>query len=274
MNGTLPLFAEELDQYFTPTWAAELLIQRHFPTLCGRDLVLDPSCGDGRFLLAVPEQVPAFGVEIEPATAQHARANTGREIITGDFLSVTIDYRPTAIVGNPPFVTKLIDDFMRRFYEMLEYGGRVGLILPAYYFQHDERVAALARRWSIAQEMIPRTLFDGLRAPLVFATFTKEKVTTLSGFFLYLERAALRRMRDEFRLMFVGNAARAGVWREVVYAALRVNGGRATLQVLYATMENHRPTENPWWREKIRQTAGKYFHRVRDGEYSLQEVAA
>lgn len=271
---TLPLFAEELNQYFTPTWAAELLIKRHFPDLGEKDVVLDPSCGDGRFLLALPEHVPAFGIEIEPATAEQARSNTGREVITGDFLTVAIEQRPTAIVGNPPFVASLIDGFLARCYELLEYGGRVGFILPVYYFQTAAPVMRLARRWSIAQELIPRNIYAGLTKPLVFATFTKEHKVSLSGFFLYAETAALDAMRKEFKSMFVGNGARAGVWREVVYAALRVHGGRASLRVLYATIEDARPTDNPWWREKIRQTAGKHFHRVRDGEYALSEAIA
>lgn len=38
----------DLHQYFTPTFAAELLVQRHFADLGSKDCVVEPSCGDGR----------------------------------------------------------------------------------------------------------------------------------------------------------------------------------------------------------------------------------
>lgn len=263
-----------LNQFFTPAWAAELLLQRHFPALTDHDVVLDPSCGDGRFLMAVPAHVQAFGVEIDPAAAAEAVTNTGREVVVGDFRLVDLPQRPTAVIGNPPFVADTIDDFLARCYELLEYDGKVGFILPAYYLQTAGPVMRLARRWSIAQEIIPRNLFDGLTKPLLFATFVKSRQTVLSGFFLYAETAALEGLRKEFRALFVGNGAKAGVWRETVYAALRICGGRATLQQLYQCIENNRPTQNRWWREKVRQVAGQHFVRVRDGEFALEDVAA
>ena len=71
----------------------------------------------------------------------------------------------------------------------------------------------------------------------------------------------------------MGNGSKAGVWRETVYAALRICGGQATLPQIYACIENNRPTDNPHWREKIRQIAGAHFERVKPGEYRLTEVA-
>jgi hypothetical protein len=100
----------DLHQYFTPTWAAELLVQRHFADLGPKDCVAEPSCGDGRFLMAIPPEVPPCG-------------------------------------------------------------------------------------------------------------------------------------------------------------------GRATLAQLYACIEGNRPTANPWWREKVRQIAGKHFHRIGTGEYALTREA-
>lgn len=44
----------ELSQYFTPTWAAELLVKNFFPELNANSRVIEPSCGDGRFLMALP----------------------------------------------------------------------------------------------------------------------------------------------------------------------------------------------------------------------------
>jgi adenine-specific DNA-methyltransferase len=261
----------KLSQYFTPMWAAELLLQRHFPNLAAGDVLTDPTCGDGRFLMAVPQDIDAFGVELDPTAAELARANTGRTVIDGHFKQVMLPAKPTAVIGNPPFVTRLIDDLMDCCYEWMEYGGKVGLILPCYYFQRSARVVDLSKRWSLGQEMLPRDLFEGLKHPIMFATFVKERQTVVAGFFLHHERDALEDMRAEFRRLFVGNGARAGMWKETVYAALRACGGEATLQQLYTSIEKSRPTRNPWWKEKVRQVAGQYFTRIRDGLYSIPD---
>lgn len=55
-------------------------------------MVLEPSAGDGRFLMAVPDHVPAFGVEIDPALAPIAARNSGRQVIQGDFLRLICRY--------------------------------------------------------------------------------------------------------------------------------------------------------------------------------------
>jgi site-specific DNA-methyltransferase (adenine-specific) len=90
-----------LNQFFTPTWAAELIVQHFYPDLSERDTVLEAGCGDGRFLMAVPEDVDAYGVEIDPTLIDEARHNTGREIIQGDFRKVDLPRRPTVVLGNP-----------------------------------------------------------------------------------------------------------------------------------------------------------------------------
>src|SRR3546814_16205788 len=86
----------------TPLYAAERLVERHFPDLGAKDLVLEPSCGIGAFLRAIPATTSAIGVEIDPERAAIARKRSGRPVITGDFCSVHIYARPTAILGTPP----------------------------------------------------------------------------------------------------------------------------------------------------------------------------
>ena len=105
-----------LNQYFTPSWAAELLVRRHFSDLSDKDTVLDPSCGDGRFLMAIPRDVDAYGVEIDSAQAEAAVRNTGREVIVGNFLTAKLPRKPTVVLGNPPFVADVIDEFLARCY--------------------------------------------------------------------------------------------------------------------------------------------------------------
>ena len=99
----------DLNQYFTPAWAAELLVQRHFGDLRRGDVVAEPSCGDGRFLMAIPAEVEAFGVEIDPAMATLARSNSCRQVICDDFLHAELPQRPTVVIGNPPYQSELID---------------------------------------------------------------------------------------------------------------------------------------------------------------------
>ncbi|WP_223271135.1 hypothetical protein [Pseudomonas putida] len=56
----------ELGQYPTPAWAAAAIVRKNFSHLSAKDFVLEPTCGPGRFLQAVPQYVPALGIEIEP----------------------------------------------------------------------------------------------------------------------------------------------------------------------------------------------------------------
>lgn len=262
----------QLHQNFTPAWAAELLFRRHFADLKPGAVVCEPSCGDGRFLLAVPREVEAFGVEIDPVQAEAAARNTGRQVIVGDFLNVKLPKRPDAFAGNPPFISDVIDGFLTRCHHELEYGGRVGFLLPAYYFNYASKVADLQRSWSLSQELLPRNLFDGLSHPIMFAKFIKERVTALSGFYLYEETDAIRTgLKGEVRTIVIGNDSTAHCWRDVVDRALRALGGRAKLEHLYAAIENSRPTPNPWWREKVRQICGMHYVRVATGEYELHE---
>jgi len=260
-----------LNQFFTPTWAAELLIAQYFPDLQSGDIVVDPTCGDGRFLMALPSYVDAYGVEIDRGKAVQASINSGRQVIAGDFMHVDLPRRPSLFTGNPPFVAETIDAIMEKCYEELEYEGRVGFILPVYYFNYPSKVVDMQRRWSIAQDLLPRTLFSGLSFPILFARFIKQRRTTLSGFFLYAERHALDSLKADIKRLLIGNHSGAYCWRDVVGAAIKAMGGRANLQQLYAAIEGNRPTENKWWREKVRQTAAKHYVRLGVGEYGLNE---
>lgn len=262
-----------MNQYFTPTWAAALLVQRHFPDLGSKDTIWEPTCGDGRFLLAIPSHVRAFGTEIDPVQAEAARRNTGRPVTAGDFRTALLPAKPTAVIGNPPFELSLIQDLLSRCYDEMEYGGRVGLILPAYIFQTANTLLRMAKDWSIGQEMIPRNLFPGLEKPLLFANFRKDAKTVLSGFFLYAETSSLDGMKAEFKDLFIGNNSKANVWHEAVRKALEALGGTADTQQVYQLIENNRPTQTKFWREKIRQTLRSEHRKVQRGVYQLKETA-
>jgi adenine-specific DNA-methyltransferase len=264
----------ELGQYFTPAWACELIVRNYYPNLNKFDVVRDPACGDGRFLAAIPAHVPAFGIEIDPVMAQLARQVSGRDVICADFATygmATMPEQTTLFIGNPPFKYRTIMIFLDVCWRLLQEGGRVGFILPSSFFQTSTTLPKLAH-WSLAQDMLPRDLFDGLRLPLNFVQFTKSQHPVIAGFFLYTERAMLNSLRKYFREMFTGNKSRPNVWKEAVYAALKVRGGRATLAQLYETIEESPPTDgNQWIREKVRQVAGQHFTRVAPGVFEIPE---
>lgn len=258
-----------LHQWLTPLWVAEALVERHFAGLGSGDLVLEPSCGHGAFLRALPQGVRALGIEIDPVSAERCRRETGRDVVVGDFRSVDLDLRPTAVLGNPPFDMEVVDAFLDRSHAILPDGGRVGFVLPAYAFQTASRVVRYAERWSLAQEMIPRNVFPGPRLPLVFALFGKDRRRTMVGFALYRETVEVNGMPEGMR-----EALRAGPgspWGNAVAAALRALGGEAALGEIYEAVWPKRPTANPHWREKIRQTLNRsgMFRKIGEGTYAL-----
>jgi len=260
---------KELSQFLTPAWAAEALMHHYFPDLGMWDRVLEPSCGPGAFLSAVPDYVPALGVEIDPVLAERARANTGREVILGDFTTVDIPFQPTVVVGNPPYKQALIQAFLERAWSMLPDEGRCGFLLPVYAFQTPSVVERLAQKWHIQQDLVPRTLFPRLQLPLCFAMLTKGK-RGLVGFSLYHETHAVSRLRRRYKALLA--AGEGSVWTAVVIAALEAKGGSATLSELYAEIEGARPTENAFWKEKIRQTARRIAVRLGPGHYALPNM--
>jgi site-specific DNA-methyltransferase (adenine-specific) len=264
-------------QWFTPTWAGQVLFREHFSELGADDLVVEPTCGIGTFLKAIPDDVPALGVEMDPVLADIARRSTGRAVLTGDFTKVDLgERRPTAVVGNPPFDMDVIDAIFDRCFDLLPYGGKVGFVMPAYAFQTASRVVRYARRWSLDQDMIPRNLFKNMEKPLCFAVLTKDSVGRMRGFSLYRELHDVNSMKswvvDEL------NTGRAP-WKGVVMRAMEEMGGRARLQDIYEMVAPKRPTGNNWWRAKVRQTLTRSgaFERVGEGEYRIaddQKIAA
>lgn len=259
-----------LGQYPTRVWFAEALVEHHFPDLGADDCVIEPSCGKGAFLGAIPPHVPAIGVEIDAVMAQQARMNTGRPVLVGDFLTVELDVKPTVILGNPPFKLELVDGFLDRAFSLLPEGGKCAFILPTFAFQTASRVAKYAERWSLMQSMIPRNVFRGLSKPLVFAIFSKDRCRTMVGFTLYREVAEMQCLAKPYRDTLT--AVAGPVWLMVVEEAMRRLGGVADVQRLYAEIEGKRPTKTQFWKEQIRRTLRRYakkFVPLGEGRYRL-----
>lgn len=261
-----------LGQYMTPDWAAAELVDKFFPRLQSGDQVIEPSCGRGAFLRAIPAHVPALGVEIDPALAERARRSTGRHVIVGDFRMVDLPVRPTMILGNPPFRHRTVMEFLDRALSLLPDDGQVGFVLPAFVLQTASTVDTLAANWSIEQAMLPRNLFHRLSHPLCFSVFTKGRTRGLVGFALYHELAAVNRLQARYReLLQEGEGSR---WAAVTRAALEALGGTAELARIYREIEGHRPTANPFWQAKVRQTLQRIAQRVGEGVWALPMRAA
>lgn len=255
-------------QVMTPVWAACELVDKYFPNLTAADLVIEPSCGTGAFLRAIPDYVPAIGIEIDPALARQAIAMSGREVRVGDFRTIDLPARATAIIGNPPFELELVEGFLARALDLLEEEGRAAFILPAYCLQTAGTVERLATRWSIEQQMIPRNIFTGgLSKPLCFAQFTKGTKRGLVGFALYHETAAINRLRQRYRELLA--AGEGNVWTAIVRAALEALGGMATLHDIYREIDGHRPTTAKTWHAKVRQQVQKIGVRVAESTWAL-----
>lgn len=257
-----------LGQYMTPDWAALELVEHYFGDLGSQDAVVEPSCGLGAFLRALPSYVPAVGVEIDPELAALAHASTGREIIVGDFRTSELPFTPTAVIGNPPFAKRTIMDFLDRSWDLLPDEGRVGMILPAFVFQTASTIDTLTKRWHLRQDMIPRTnLYPKLRHPLCFAMLRKGASRGLVGFTLYHEAVAVQRLKQRYKALLA--QGEGSVWAAVTRAALEVHGGKATLEQLYTEIQGNQPTSNQFWKAKVRQTLQRIAVRVGQGTWSL-----
>lgn len=101
--------------------------------------VLEPSCGDGRIVIAVHELQPDVSitaVELEPLRAADLRQNdkfqaSGATLVEGDFLTTQFNRRFDAIPMNPPFVRSM--DILHVTYalNLLADGGRLAAIMSA-----------------------------------------------------------------------------------------------------------------------------------------------
>jgi len=262
-----------LSQWFTPAWAAAMLVDRYFPTLSSGDLVLEPAAGRGAFLQAVPDHVPAIGVEIDPELAQSARDITGRTVITGDFRTVSLPEGITAILGNPPFVLNLFDEFLSRSYRLLPEFSKAGFLIPAYFYQTAKNVLSWRENWSMHVEFIPRALFPGIKFPITFCTFRKDGRRDMVGFALYGELADVRNLSARAQEVLQNGRARKSVWRALVQDTLEQLGGRATLDQIYRHIEPRRPTATAFWREKVRQQLQSFFVHRGPGEWALSVSA-
>ena len=93
---------KRLGQVFTPDEVARTLVQ--WAVRRKTDHLLDPSCGDGRFLAS---HAPSTGIELDPKNAALARGRVpGASIYSAEFFrwASNTSCRFEAATGNPPFI--------------------------------------------------------------------------------------------------------------------------------------------------------------------------
>ncbi len=102
-----------LGQWLTPWWVVQHVTERVIADLPMFASVIDPACGDGRWLLAAGRLRPdlqLIGLDIDPdaiaaATETLARAGVRAQLSVGDALAADAPWPQTDLVlGNPPFV--------------------------------------------------------------------------------------------------------------------------------------------------------------------------
>jgi site-specific DNA-methyltransferase (adenine-specific) len=254
----------------SPVWAAEILVKLFFPTLSNNDFVVEPTCGDGRFLNALPADTRAIGYEIDHQLAEQARINTGREVVCCDFLEAHVPVKPTAIIGNPPFKLDLFKLIIERAADLLSYGDKAGFIVPAYFLQTASTVNSLNKHFSLSQSMLPRNLWDGMEKPCTWLMLERSRRPTLSGFILYQETADMRNLNPKYRGIFIGNSSSASVWVRAIEKALQSLGGEASLADIYSEIEGRQPTKTKHWKAQIRKVARQKFLCTKPATYRIK----
>lgn len=253
-----------LSQWFTPFWVAEELVDDALKNI-GHASVLEPSCGTGAFLTAIPKNMPALGIDIDPRVVTAAVANSGRDVIVGDFRTHHLNgFKPEVIVGNPPFEMNSINGFLDRAHAILPDDGLIAMVLPAYAFQTPSQVTRWMDMFAIDVNMIPRTLFPGLSKPLVWAKYTKTAERRFSGMMLFAETRAIEDMKPAIRKALES----PGTWKSAVQTALDSLGGEANMASIYEAMApERRQTEH--WKPKVRQTLQRGFTPLGNGRWSI-----
>jgi SAM-dependent methyltransferase len=101
--------------------------------------VLEPSCGDGRFLDELrARNCRALGIEYHPGRANEARAK-GHSVLTANFLEQPATGDFDKVVMNPPFYGRHYAQHVRHAYKFLAPGGTLVAVLPATaHYDHAE----------------------------------------------------------------------------------------------------------------------------------------
>jgi adenine-specific DNA-methyltransferase len=104
-----PVFSKALGHVATPPELVEFMVNLAQPDGFGECCVLEPACGDARFLQAFSQKYGKHhkfvGVEINRQSVEHSRKLVGNfaTVIEGDFLLYFSEQNFDIIIGNPPY---------------------------------------------------------------------------------------------------------------------------------------------------------------------------
>lgn len=120
--------SKDLQYYPTPTGVVDLVLNEIYGLEGKR--VLEPSCGDGRFMDALRKaKATPYGIEIDARRAAECRAK-GHDVLTANFLETVATQDFDFVVMNPPFYGKHYAKHVRHAYRFLKPGGTLAAILP------------------------------------------------------------------------------------------------------------------------------------------------
>jgi hypothetical protein len=104
---------KQLGAWYTPERLVEFVLDRATEGIAASSLtaILDPSCGDGRFLRAAMRRWPnaeVSGIDIDPSAVASA-SDTGARVVLADALDDAgmVDGTFDLVVGNPPFLGQM-----------------------------------------------------------------------------------------------------------------------------------------------------------------------
>ncbi|NNE12827.1 MAG: SAM-dependent DNA methyltransferase, partial [Ilumatobacter sp.] len=152
---------KRLGAWYTPTELVALVVDGVLDGFAPADAsirVVDPACGDGRFLVAVGDRLAAagigvelFGCDVDPGAVEAARRR-GIAAVEADALGHPWQFESfDLVVGNPPFLSQMASattrggagrggagpyadaavEFLALATELARPdGGRIGLVLP------------------------------------------------------------------------------------------------------------------------------------------------
>ncbi|MBS2013020.1 MAG: N-6 DNA methylase [Deltaproteobacteria bacterium] len=188
-------------QFFTPRSVVDFVIRALSPR--AKEVVVDPACGSGAFLAhaAAQADVRTFGSDVDARAVRVARlvaiaqGRAPSTIVRRDGLRGG-RFEPAQIVAtNPPFAGRAPSDgfsiaervrtperdllFLERSLDLLEPGGRLGIVLP--YNKAANASFAGARRWLFERARVlavvglPRETFAPHTSQRTFVLFAKKR---------------------------------------------------------------------------------------------------
>ncbi|SFL99856.1 Methyltransferase domain-containing protein [Bradyrhizobium sp. NFR13] len=120
--------SKDLQYYPTPEATVERVLSDIYG-LAGKR-VLEPSCGDGRFMDALRKaKAKPYGIEVDVSRAALCRAK-GHNVLTANFLETVPTRDFDFVVMNPPFYGKHYAKHVRHAFDFLKPEGTLVAILP------------------------------------------------------------------------------------------------------------------------------------------------